>query len=136
MVDEIPLITQFRLRVVPLSLRSSCVTRKKSARKNGRLKSCGRNARISPPYPPPPNSQEFTRPLFSRGFLSRHTAVVLCGHVQKQLFTLGRFATKKTGTTKRPAFLLLVTDYRKQASLTKSSNYLSSVFWSRIRSIR
>ena len=53
-----------RLRVVHLSLSLSCVTRKKSARKNSRVKSWGETRDSRP--------QEFARPVFYRGFPSRH----------------------------------------------------------------
>ena len=48
-----------RLRVVPLSLSPSCVTRKKTARKKWPRKILG-------------GEEDFARPFFSRGFLSRH----------------------------------------------------------------
>ena len=57
--------TATRLRVVPLSHCPSCVTRTKIVRKNGRVKSWGREARASSP-------QDFTRPFLSHDFLSRH----------------------------------------------------------------
>ena len=39
-----------RLRVLPLSLGPSCLTRKKTARKKGRAKSWGRDTRESPSF--------------------------------------------------------------------------------------
>ena len=69
-----------RLRVVPLSLSPSCVTRKKTARKKVAARDPGgeKNAsfrvllapRISRGRSSRP--QDFARPFFSRGFLSRH----------------------------------------------------------------